>query len=123
MTWRTAAAALAAFALALGGLTAGDAAAQEKKKSFVPEAQPNTQGPVATRRPERKGPGLGGEQFVRRETEELAEAKWQEAFNLLKKLIKTTPDSDPAKPDLAADLAVLDYLYADLRANPPADSR
>lgn len=100
MTWRTAAAALAAFALALGGLTAGDAAAQEKKKSFVPEAQPNTQGPAQKRRAERKGPGLGGEQFVRRQTEQLAEAKWQEAFNLLKKLIKTTPDSDPAKPDL-----------------------
>ena len=30
--------------------------------------------------------------------------------------------ANPAKPDLAADLAVLDYLYADLKANPPADA-
>ncbi|MCB9523368.1 MAG: tetratricopeptide repeat protein [Myxococcales bacterium] len=48
----------------------------------------------------KKGPQLGGEQFVRRQTEQMAEAKWQEAFKLLKKLIESTPDSDPAKPDL-----------------------
>lgn len=100
MTLRTLAAAFTALALTLGGLPVGEAQAQEKKKSFVPDAQPNTQGPQGQRRAQRKGPGLEGEQFVRRQTEQLAEAKWQEAFNLLKKLIQTTPDSDPAKPDL-----------------------
>lgn len=99
MTLRSAA--IAVLALAVSGVIGpGESQAQEKKKSFVPEAQPNTQGPATKRRAERKGPGLGGEQFVRRQTEQLAEAKWQEAFRLLKKLIQTTPDSDPAKPDL-----------------------
>ncbi len=100
MTLRTAAAALTAFALTIGGLAIDEAGAQDKKQSFVPEAQPNTQGDTGKRRAQRKGPGLGGEQFVRRQTEALAEEKWKEAFNLLKKLIQTTPDSDPAKPDL-----------------------
>lgn len=100
MTLRTAAAALAAFALTLGAVHVDEAVAQDKKKSFVPEAQANTQGEPAKKRAGKQGPGLGGEQFVRRQTEALAEEKWREAFNLLKKLIKTTPDSDPAKPDL-----------------------
>ncbi|MEZ4434518.1 MAG: tetratricopeptide repeat protein [bacterium] len=100
MMWRDTVKAAAALTLVLGLLPAPEAGAQEKKQSFVPEAQPNTQAPAGRRSSGRKGPGLEGEQFVRQNTELQAEAKWQEAFRLLNRLIQTTPDSDPAKPDL-----------------------
>jgi tetratricopeptide (TPR) repeat protein len=119
MMWRDTVTALIACTLGLGLLPASEAGAQEKKQNFVPDAQPNTQTPATRRRTERKGPGLEGEQFVRQNTEQLAEAKWQEAFRLLNRLIQTTPDSDPAKPDLLFRLSEMYWEQAsatDMRA-------
>lgn len=119
MMRRQTAAGIVALTLAVGFLPAPEAGAQEKKQSFVPEAQPNTQAPAAKRRGQRKGPGLGGEQFVRGQTEMLAEAKWREAFRLLNRLIETTPDSDPTKPDLLYRLSEMYWERAsatDMRA-------
>lgn len=119
MMWRDTVKAAAALTLVLGLLPAPEAAAQEKKQSFVPEAQPNTQAPAGRRSSGRKGPGLEGEQFVRQTTELQAEAKWQEAFRLLNRLIQTTPDSDPAKPDLLFRLSEMYWERAsatDMRA-------
>jgi len=77
-----------------------DVLAQAKKASFVPKAQPKLAGPNAKKTDDRKGPGLAGEQFVRQKTRRLAESKWKDAFQILMKLIKNTPNGDPTKPDL-----------------------
>ncbi len=87
------------FAAGLMALPAS-AFAQAKKKSFLPAAQPKVSGPAAKKTDERKGPMLGGEHFVRQKTRQLAESKWKDAFQILMKLIKNTPNSDPSKPDL-----------------------
>ncbi len=86
----------------------GNAAAQGEKKDFVPQAQPTKEitAPKA-KGDERKGPGLGGEAFVRKRTESISEEKWQEALRLLRKLIDSTPDSDQAKPELYYRLSEL----------------
>lgn len=76
------------------------ALAQAKKKSFVPAAAPKISNTATQKAADRKGPALGGERFVRQKTKQLAETKWKEAFKILMKLIKNTPNSDPSKPDL-----------------------
>jgi tetratricopeptide (TPR) repeat protein len=90
------------FSLAFASLVllcAGPASAQ-KKQQFVPKAQAVKKAPERARGPGKQGPGLNSERFVRKNTQQMADAKWQEAFKLLKKLIESTPNSDPAKPDL-----------------------
>ena len=66
-----------------------------------------------------EGPGLNSEGFVRKDVKEMAEEKWQETFNLLKKLIKATPDGDPTKPELFFRLSEMYWERAsstDIRA-------
>jgi tetratricopeptide (TPR) repeat protein len=90
---------LVAVLTATVALPAGAHAQGEKQEAEI-KAQPTRKQAAPARKAEEKGPGLGSEQFVRRDVKEMAEEKWQEAFTLLKKLIKATPDNDPAKPDL-----------------------
>jgi tetratricopeptide (TPR) repeat protein len=92
-----------ALAVVLGGvgLSSPEARAQEQKRQFVPKAQGGpAPGEAPARRREQKGPGLDGERYMRAKVEVQAEAKWQESFKLLKKLIESTGDNDPTKPDL-----------------------
>ncbi|MEZ4464560.1 MAG: tetratricopeptide repeat protein [bacterium] len=82
-------------------LVAGPAMAQREKDAFVPEAQKTKQPVQRARAAEQKGPALGGEQFVRGgKATSQADAKWKEAFDLLRKLIESTPDENPEKPEL-----------------------
>lgn len=76
--------------------------AQEKKESFVPKAKKGPQIGARKSAKDKKGPNLQSEGFLvdRQQVKQMADAKWNEAFNLLKKLIKSTSDRDPAKPDL-----------------------
>ena len=96
--------AVLAVLLAAASVTFGprDSQAQDEKRAVVPRSQGKpTAEPGKPKGPEGPGgPNLGGERFVRRNTEVMAEAKWQEAFKLLKKLIESTSDEDPSKPDL-----------------------
>ena len=95
--------ALAALAFAVG--VPASVRAQEAKR----DVEIKTQGKASIDAPtprrnaamDRKGPTLGGERFVRRGTlEAMAEEKWREAFGLLDRLIDSTSDDDPAKPEL-----------------------
>lgn len=95
--------AVLAVLLTAAGMMAGSgiAHAQEKKRTIVPRTQEaNAQAPERKSGRTSNSPSLGGEQFVRQKTEVMAEAKWQEAFKLLKQLIDNTSDNDPSKPEL-----------------------
>jgi len=94
--------------------------AQPKKRDVVPKAlkAPKTQQPKR-RRAEKAAPKLGGEQFVRKSVQQMAEEKWQEAFKILKRLIENTPDRDQAKPELYFRLSEMYWERAsatDIRA-------
>lgn len=91
----------------LVGLTllATPAAAQNKKKAFVPKTQTAKEPELRARRAkakDKKGPSLDGDQIQSRGrgVKGMAEAKWREAFGLLKKLIDNTSNDDPQKPEL-----------------------
>lgn len=78
------------------------ASAQNEKKAFVPKAQSGDEIEQRRRKSaEKKGPNLDGERIQRPgRAKAMAEAKWREAFDLLRKLIEATPDSSPEKPEL-----------------------
>ncbi|MEE2789083.1 MAG: tetratricopeptide repeat protein [Myxococcota bacterium] len=95
-------------------------AQSQKRRVVVPAAQPAAPAGKKKTKALRSGPSLGSERFVRRsKTERLAESKWKEAFGLLRKLIKSTPDDDAAKPDLYYRLSEMFWERAsstDIRA-------
>lgn len=90
---------------ALAGLSSTTALAQGKKRTFAPKTQKATQGELRRQRTKKlkKGPSLDAvrmERGGRGGSKTMIEAKWQESFNLLKKLIDATPNSSPEKPEL-----------------------
>lgn len=95
-----------AVAAAFGLLAvASSAEAQQKKQDVEIKAEeiPDIPQRRAPAEAGQKAPRLQGERFVRggkKGFDQQAEANWQEAFRLLQQLIETTPDSDPAKPEL-----------------------
>lgn len=86
--------------LAVCALLAAPAVAQQEKDVFVPDAQKAREPTQRKREAEQKGPSLGGETFVRPRGKATVDSKWKEAFDLLKKLIESTPDENPEKPEL-----------------------
>lgn len=95
--------------------------AQETKESRVPDAKAAPTIDAKRADSDSKGPRLDGEGFLvnREKVKEMAEQKWNEAFGLLKKLIQSTSDQDPAKPDLYYRLSEMYWEKAsntDLRA-------
>jgi tetratricopeptide (TPR) repeat protein len=74
--------------------------AQPEKEAFVPKSQGSRDLPQTKREADKKGPSLGGETFVRPRGKATVDTKWKEAFDLLKKLIESTPDENPEKPEL-----------------------
>lgn len=61
----------------------------------------------------RKGPALARDVFDRPRVQPFADlARWQQAFDLLIRLIEKTPDSDPEKPELYFRLAGLHWERA-----------
>ncbi len=93
--------------------------AQPKKKEIVPGALTAPKVKQPRRRVEKAAPKLGAEKFVRKSVKQMAEEKWQEAFKILKKLIESTPNSDPAKPELYFRLSEMYWERAsatDIRA-------
>ena len=96
---------LSCLSLLLGlALLASPAAAQNNKKAFVPKTQTTKEPELRARRAkaEKKGPSLDGDRLQSRGrgVKGMAEAKWREAFGLLKKLIDATDNADPQKPEL-----------------------
>ncbi|MEE2756135.1 MAG: tetratricopeptide repeat protein [Myxococcota bacterium] len=54
-----------------------------------------------------RGPKIRSEAFFRKRTRTLVNDKWRQLFKQLKKIIASTPDSDPAKPELYYRLSEL----------------
>jgi TolA-binding protein len=96
---------LLAGLLALGA-HAAPALAQKASKRAVPRALPKVSAKARKAKVD-KGPKLSSECFFRKQTKALVESKWKQLFKQLTQIIKSTPNSDAAKPELFYRLSEL----------------